>query len=287
MGYIEFLADCAKANRSIVCLGLDPILEKLPPSVAGREERIVGFFSEIVDAALCEQQVLAGASIGAIKPNYAYFAQYGFDGLRALKALIDRYKGKVPIIFDGKRGDIGRSSEAYAKEVFDFWNADATTVSPYMGEDSVMPFIERCKQGRGVYILCKTSNSGSHDLQSMVLDNGKQVFAHVASKMEKWHVDGVGAVFGATYIDELETIIWQFYDSHKKLPLLIPGVGAQGGSAADTAKILRTVWRETLPLHRINSSSGITYAYQKYGSTDYVGCALKEIGRLNQEIGAI
>ena len=282
MGYLEFLDSSAKAGKSIVCLGLDPALEKLPPSVLPREERITAFFSEIIDASLAQSP-----AIGAIKPNYAYFAQYGFDGLRSLKTLIDRYRGKLPIILDAKRGDIGKSSEAYAKEAFEFWNADAVTVSPYMGEDSVKPFLDFCQHGRGVYVLCRTTNNGSYDLQSMVLDNGKQVFSHVAGKMEKWHVNGMGAVFGANYIDELESIIWAFYDAHKKLPLLIPGVGAQGASAAQTAKVLRSVWSESLPLHRINSSSGITYAFQKENSADYVGCALKEIEKLNREIGAI
>ena len=144
MGYIEFLRDSARERQSMVCFGLDPVLESMPESLMQpREERIVYYFTQIIDAALAEKQ-----SIGALKPNYAYFAQYGFDGLRALQTLISQYKGRLPIILDAKRGDIGRSSEAYAKEVFDFWNADATTVSPYMGYDSVLPFLERCSAGK-------------------------------------------------------------------------------------------------------------------------------------------
>lgn len=280
--YLELLSESAKERNSIVCFGLDPDLSQLPHSALGREERITSFFSEIIDASLQQS-----SSIGALKPNYAYFAQYGFDGLRSLKALIDKYKGKLPIIFDGKRGDIGKSSEAYAKEAFDFWNADALTVSPYMGFDSVSPFLERCKSGKGAYILCRTSNAGAADFQSLSSESGKQFFMEVAQKMHKWHTNGMGAVLGATALEELEAVLWLFYDSHKQLPLLIPGVGAQGASAAETAKTLRAVWSESMPLHRINSSSAIAYAYKKKGTDDYVGAALEAIARMNKEIGEI
>lgn len=280
--YLDYLSDTAKERQSIVCFGLDPSLDQMPHSALPREERIVSFFSEIIDASLQQPQ-----SISALKPNYAYFAQYGFDGLRALKSLIDKYKGKLPIIFDGKRGDIGKSSEAYAKEAFDFWNADSLTVAPYMGYDSVSPFLERCALGKGAYILCRTSNKGAADFQSLPVENGKQLFMEVAQKMFKWHVSGMGAVLGATALDELEAVMWLFYDSHKQLPLLIPGVGAQGASAAETAKTLRSVWSESMPLHRINSSSAIAYAYKKTGTDDYVGAALEEIARMNKEIGKI
>lgn len=280
--YLQLLRDSARERSSIVCFGLDPDLSQMPHSSLPREERIVQFFSEIIEAALQQSP-----SISALKPNYAYFAQYGFDGLRALKTLIDKYKGKLPIILDAKRGDIGKSSEAYAKEAFDFWNADAVTVSPYMGYDSLLPFLNRCKEGRGAYVLCRTSNEGAKDFQSLNTDSGKQLFMEVAAKMEKWHVDGMGAVVGAAALEELEAVLWFFYDSKKQLPLLVPGVGAQGASAADTAKLLRSVWSESLPLHRINSSSAIAYAYKKAGTDDFAGAALEEIARMNKEIGKI
>ena len=281
--YLELLAESAREHKSIACFGLDPDISQMPSSLMQpREEKIVYFFSQIIDAALAQSP-----SIGAIKPNYAYFAQYGFDGLRAMKAIIDKYKGKLPIILDAKRGDIGKSSEAYAKEAFDFWNADAVTVSPYMGYDSVSPFLERCKSGKGAYILCRTSNAGAADFQSLVIESRKQLFFEVAQKMHKWHVDGMGAVIGATALEELEAVLWIFYDSKKQLPILIPGVGAQGASAAETAKLLRTVWSDSMPLHRINSSSAIAYAYKKAGSDDFVGAALAEIRRMNSEIGKV
>lgn len=282
MDYYEFLKDSARERQSIACFGLDPDLPQMPPSPLGREERIVQFFSEITDAALAQPQ-----SIGALKPNYAYFAQYGFEGLRALQSLINRYKGRLPIILDVKRGDIGKSSEAYSKECFDFWNADAITVSPYMGSDSLAPFFSRCKAGRGVYVLCRTSNAGASDFQLKVLDNNRQFFMQVAQEVEKWHQPGVGLVMGAASQDELEGALWLFHDSKKPVSFLVPGVGSQGGSAAECAKTLRSVWSEILPLHRINSSSAIAYAFAKKGTEDYVGAALEEIRKLNAEIGKI
>ncbi|VVC02070.1 Orotidine 5'-phosphate decarboxylase [uncultured archaeon] len=284
MGYLKLLRDSAKERQSIVCFGLDPIIESMPDSLMQpREERIVYYFTQIIDAALAEKQSLA-----ALKPNYAYFAQYGFDGLRALQRLIQQYKGKLPIILDAKRGDIGRSSEAYAREVFDFWNADAVTVSPYMGYDSVAPFLERCgNAGKGAYILCRTSNSGSEDLQMKLTEDSKPLYLHVAKKLEKWYVPGMGAVVGAKEPEELELVMWDFYDSHKEIPLLVPGVGAQGTSASMVARTLRTVWLDAFPIHRINSSSAIAYAYRKKGTADFVGAALAEIQKLNREIGDV
>ncbi len=267
----------------MVCFGLDPDISQMPDSLMqSREEKIVYFYTQIIDAALSQPK-----SISALKPNYAFFAQYGFDGLRALKAIIERYSGKLPVILDAKRGDIGKSSEAYANEVFNFWGADAVTISPYMGYDSVLPFIERCKTGKGAYILCRTSNAGAADFQSLRTEGNRQLFMEVADKIGKWHFPGVGAVMGATALDEIESMMWIFYDSHKKLPLLVPGVGAQGASAADTVRVLRSVWSETLHLHRINSSSGISYAYKKTGSSDFVGAALAEIAKMNAEIGRV
>ncbi|MFA6213920.1 MAG: orotidine-5'-phosphate decarboxylase, partial [Candidatus Micrarchaeia archaeon] len=187
MGYLELLESSAAERASIACFGLDPDLSQFPALPAeGSEAKIVSFFSQIADAALAE-----GKSVSALKPNYAYFAQYGFEGLRALKSLIERYKGKLPIILDAKRADIGKSSEAYAEEAFGFWGADALTVSPYMGHDSLSPFLARCKQGGGMYVLCRTSNPGASDFQSLALEGGRPLFLEVARKLEKWHVDGM------------------------------------------------------------------------------------------------
>jgi orotidine-5'-phosphate decarboxylase len=285
--YSEFLCSSALSSKSILCFGLDPVLEKIPESVAGDiTERITGYFSQIIDATL----IPPNPSISALKPNIAYFAQYGFEGLLALEQLMGKYRGKLPIILDAKRGDIGSSSDAYAREAFGVWDADAVTVSPYMGKDSLQPFLNYCQspENRGVYVLCRTSNQGAKDFQSLYTEDGKnRVFLEVADKIAKWGSDGTGAVVGATDTEELEKICWILYDSGKKLPLLIPGVGAQGGSASEVAKVLRTVSAADLPLHRINSSSAISYAYQKAQTDDFVHAALDEIGKLNREIGKI
>ena len=283
MGYLELLASSAEERQSIACFGLDPDLAQFPSLPAqGNEEKIISFFSQIIDASLSESR-----SISALKPNYAYFAQYGFEGLRALKSLIGRYSGKLPIILDAKRGDIGKSSAAYAVEAFDFWGADALTVSPYMGYDSLSPFFDRCKKGNGVYVLCRTSNPGAADFQSANMESGRPLFLEVARKLEKWHTNGVGAVLGATALDELESTMWIFYDAKKRLPLLVPGVGAQGASAAEAAGVLRAVWPDAFSIHRVNSSSAIAYAHKRKGTDDFVGAALAEIKRMNGEIGRV
>ncbi len=280
--YLSLLRENAQAHRSIVCFGLDPDINKIPATIItnSTEEKITKFYSDIIDSLPSDK-----SSVSALKPNYAWFAQYGFDGLRALKALIDKYRGNYTIIFDGKRGDIGTSSEAYAREAFDFFGAHALTVSPYMGEDSVKPFIKRCSEGRGIYILCRTSNSGASDFQSqdMALTE-KPLYISVAKKALEWHADGVGLVIGATNTDELEGIYWAIEPTGKEVPFLIPGVGAQGGSAADVAKTLRSVASGQLLLHRINASSSIAYAWQKKETSDYVGAALSEIDSMNRAI---
>ncbi|MBI2144516.1 orotidine-5'-phosphate decarboxylase [Candidatus Woesearchaeota archaeon] len=275
--YTELLEKTAERNGSISCFGMDPAIEKIPVKGSNNCERIAKFYSEIL-AAVADK-------IAAVKPNYAFFAQYGLDGLRAMEAVIAAAKKKkLPVILDAKRGDIGKSSEAYSKEVFGIWKADAVTVSPYMGMDSVAPFIQWCGKGKGVYVLVRTSNPGAADLQQLQLKNGKDVFMETAAKVAEWHKDGVGAVVGATNTTELERIAKFFAASGKRMPLLIPGVGSQGGSAKDVAAVLRKIYGNTM-MHRINSSSAISYAYEKTGSSDYVGAAEKAVDGLNSEIG--
>ncbi|MCX8197337.1 MAG: orotidine-5'-phosphate decarboxylase [Candidatus Micrarchaeota archaeon] len=283
MSYLELLSEHAERRNSILCFGIDPDLAQMPQMHADTaEEKIVKFFSDIIDAALQQEKTFS-----AIKPNYAYFAQYGFEGLRALYRLIQKYRGQLPIILDAKRGDIGKSSSAYAQECFSFWGADATTVSPYMGSDSIEPFLSFCKQAKGVYVLCRTSNSGAFDFQALAAEDGKELYLHVAQKIAKWYTPGIGAVVGATGLQELEKIVWVFYDAGLKVPLLIPGVGTQGGSASQTSDVLRSIWPQSMPLHRINASSSIAYAWKKAESQDYVGEALRQIESLNRQIGKI
>ncbi len=276
MNFLELLQKTAERNNSVVCFGMDPVVERIPVKGSNIGRRITKFYSEILAAVADE--------IGAVKPNYAFFAQYGFEGLKAMETLIAAAKKeKLPVILDAKRGDIGRSGEAYSKEVFEVWKADAVTVSPYMGADSVTPFIQWCSKGKGVYVLVRTSNPGAADLQQLQLKNGKEVFMEAAAKVAEWHKPGVGAVVGATNIFELRKVLEFFAGTGKKIPLLIPGVGAQGGNAADVAALLRRT-TGSIKLHRISSSSGISYAYEDYGG-DYAKAALRAVKELNGEIG--
>lgn len=276
MNFTTKLIKAAEERNSIACLGMDPVLEEIPVKEQSPNRKIVKFYEDIIEA--------TAESIGAVKPNYAFFAQYGFPGLRALKKVISTCRNKkLPVILDAKRGDIGKSSEAYANEAFKFWKADAVTVSPYMGKDSVQPFIDHCSSGKGVYVLVRTSNKGAEDLQGLSSSNGKKMFMETAGKLAEWHAEGVGAVVGATNTAELKAVAEFFAASGKNIPLLIPGVGAQGGSAKEVADILRKIG--DLKMHRINSSSGISYAYKKQGTDDYVGAAEKAVKELNDEIG--
>ncbi len=281
VSYCEKLSASAQKHGSILCFGIDPVLEKIPTTKKNTtRERIVKFYSSIIDS------VPEDPGISALKPNYAYFAQYGWDGLQALQDLIYRYYGRYPIILDAKRGDIGATSMAYAKECFDFWGADSVTLSPYMGQDSLSPFFERFAQGRGGYMLCRTSNAGAADFQTLTIKETKRaLYLEVLDKALHWHQDGLGLVVGATAPVELEAVVKIISQSGQGVPLLIPGVGTQGGSPEEVGRILRTLDKEHFGLHRVNASSSIAYGYLKNKQTDYVESALLEISRINKALG--
>ena len=274
MPFIEKLQQTAVKANSIACMGMDPEIERIPVRARSKEEKIVKFYTELLEQ--------VSAKIAAVKPNYAFFAQYGFEGLNALKnVIVESRKRKLLVILDAKRGDIGKSSAAYAKEAFDFWGADAVTVAPYMGWDSIAPFAEYCRKGKGVYVLAHTSNPGAEDLQHLKTGM-EQVYEKTCEMIARNWQPGVCAVAGATYIEELRKVQGAFSRSGKKVPLLVPGVGTQGANAAQVAQEL-----QNKTIHRINSSSAINYAYEKYKTTDYAGAALRAVDELNREIGRI
>jgi orotidine-5'-phosphate decarboxylase len=280
MDYVELLRNAAIENKSIVCMGMDPSLERIPLKIDDTEKKITKFYKDILDAAESEN-----SRPGIVKPNYAFYAQYGFPGLKALQNVIDEcHRKKLLVILDAKRADIGKTSEASAREAFEFWNCDAVTIAPYMGRDSITPFTEYCKKGRGVYILVRTSNIGALDLQNIEID-GKKLFMKTAELVSgEWFSAGIGAVVGATAPKELGEISTFFVKTGRKIPFLIPGVGAQGGTASEVVSELRKS-RNDLAIHRINSSSGINYACEKYKTDDYAGAAVKALKELNKEIG--
>ncbi len=278
MSYVDDLRERAENVKSIVCMGIDPIIDKIPFKGDLRQV-IEDFYLNILKE--MDKRNLYPA---VIKPNIAYFEQYGFDGLNALMTIISQYKSSgIPVLLDAKRGDIGKTSVAYAKSVFEFWDSGAVTIAPYMGTDSVEPFIEWCGEGKGVYILCRTSNRGAADLQDLKVD-GVPVYMKLAENILQWHKPGVGAVVGATYLKELEEISRFFVESKKEVPLLIPGAGSQGGSAGEVVDVLKKTKNDIL-IHRVNSSSGINYAYIEKNTSDYAKAAVDAIESLNNEIG--
>ncbi len=280
MSYVDDLRERAIKVNSIVCMGIDPVIEKIP--IQGDIRQVIEEFY----LAILKEMDKRNLYPSVVKPNIAYFEQYGFDGLQALKTIISQCKSAgIPILLDAKRGDIGRTSMAYAKSAFEFWNSDAVTIAPYMGSDSVGPFIEWCEKGKGVYILCRTSNKGAVDLQDLKVD-GVSVYMKLAENIIEWYKPGVGAVVGATYLQELEEISKFFVESKKEVPLLIPGVGSQGGGAREVVDVLKKTNNDIL-LHRINSSSGINYAYMKSDTSDYAKAAVDALDTLNKEIGPL
>jgi orotidine-5'-phosphate decarboxylase len=284
LSFSALLAKRFAATGSLVCLGLDPVLERIPQKKDSAKETLTSFFISILDE--CEK---ADCLPNVVKPNIAFFSQYGLEGLHALESVIAHAHGlDLPVILDAKRGDIGRTSAAYATEAFDMWKADAVTIAPYMGSDSVRPFIERAeKEGKGVYVLVRTSNVGATDFQTLRLADGSQLFEAVARKVAQWGTDAngnVGAVVGATSVSELSQLASFFAACDPVVPLLIPGVGAQGGSAAD---VVRTLSSNGYALQNalINASSSVLYAHEKNQSVPFAQAAVAELKKLQSECG--
>jgi orotidine-5'-phosphate decarboxylase len=248
--FINKLNAAWAANDSLLCVGLDPDMERLPPQFRGDPDGITRFCTEIIDAT---------ADLAcAFKPQIAYFAALGAERqLEAICAYLRANYPEIPLILDSKRGDIGATAKQYAREAYDRYGADAVTVSPYMGSDSVEPYMEWTD--RGVIVLCRTSNAGGSDLQFLQVD-GKPLYQHVAALVsQKWNANGQCAlVVGATFPEELAQVRAIVGD----MPLLVPGIGAQGGDIAATVKSGRTAAGTGM---MINSSRAILYAPQKAG----------------------
>ena len=294
MSYIDKLRKSTRNSGSIICMGLDPVCEYLPEIKGSVEERITSFFKELFSE-MIKRNILPGA----FKPNLGFFTTLDrprenvFDGSMALVKILsflDELFPYIPIILDYKRGDIARSSENYAKEGFVTWGCDGVTVSPWMGSDSVQPFFkEAALHNGGVYLLNRTSNPGGKEFQNAVTgENGQPLFKMVAEKIMHWAMEypGTGAVVGATSLRELEEIT--AYYSGKEIPLLIPGVGSQGGSATDVVRVLNSN-DYSIPLVRINASSGITHPWAKTGDAlpaNWKQLCIDNLERLNDEAGS-
>jgi len=248
--FIEKLSAAWTANNSLLCVGLDPDIVKFPGQLQGRPDAIFTFCKAIIDA--------TADTACAFKPQIAYFAALrAEDQLEAICAYLRETCPQIPIVLDAKRGDIGATAEQYAREAFERYGADAVTVNPYMGFDSVAPYLEW--KDRGVIILCRTSNPGGSDLQFLKAD-GKPIYQHVAQLVaEKWNINGqCGLVVGATFPEELAQVRRIVGD----MPLLVPGVGAQGGDIEATVNAGRTANGTGM---MINSSRAILYAKANAG----------------------
>ena len=278
MDFLDLLKISYKKFNSVICLGLDPVIEEIPLS-GDPHDIIIAFYEEILNK-IIQKKIFPSA----VKPNYAFYAQYGIRGIEALETIISIYKKEgFPVILDVKRGDIGKTARAYAREAFDFFQADSVTLSPYMGYDSIQPFIEYYPN-KGCYILTKTSNQSSSDLQDIRVDRDP-LYIHVAHKIIDWYYPGIGSVVGATYPEQLADIMQIFIKSSREIPLLIPGVGTQGGSIESVMKII--LLQKDFTIHRINSSSGINYAYKKYSNLHFAEAAVTELKNLNDTIASL
>ncbi|WP_374592673.1 orotidine-5'-phosphate decarboxylase [Aquabacterium sp.] len=253
MSFIQQLRDAERLHDSMLCVGLDPEPAKFPGAWKGDASRIYDFCAAIVDA--------TKDLVCAFKPQIAYFAAHrAEDQLERLMAHIKRVAPQMPVILDAKRGDIGSTAEQYAKEAFERYGADAVTLSPFMGFDTIEPYLRW--GNKGVFLLCRTSNPGGSDLQNQRLADvagQPRLYEHLAALAQgPWNTNGqLGLVVGATFPQEIERV----RELAPTLPLLIPGVGAQGGDAVAT---VRAGWRgsaeQTTGPILVNSSRAVLYA---------------------------
>ncbi len=266
MNFVDQLRAAERQNASLLCVGLDPEPAKFPDKYKGDASKIYDFCAAIVDA--------TADLVIAFKPQIAYFAAHrAEDQLERLMAHMRRTAPQVPIILDAKRGDIGSTAEQYAKEAFERYGADAITLSPFMGFDSLQPYLKY--HGKGAFLLCRTSNPGGDDLQNQRLasvDGQPLLYEHIAKLAQgPWNLNGqLGLVVGATYPAEIERV----RAVAPTVPLLIPGVGAQGGDALATVKAgWRAVNGETTAPIVVNSSRAVLYASS---GADFVAAARQE-----------
>ena len=248
MTFLDMLGAAERQNNSMLCVGLDPEPARFPGQLNGDASKIYDFCAAIVDA--------TADLVSAFKPQIAYFAAHrAEDQLERLIAHMRRAAPQVPVILDAKRGDIGSTAAQYAIEAFERYGADAVTLSPFMGFDSVTPYLKY--HGKGAFLLCRTSNPGGDDLQNQRLasvEGQPLLYEHIARLAQgPWNLNGqLGLVVGATYPAEIERV----RAVAPTVPLLIPGVGAQGGDALATVK---AGWRPGAPIV-VNSSRAILYA---------------------------
>lgn len=245
--FVEKLQAAIQKNKSLLCVGLDVDAELAPPHLLEREDWIVEFNRGIIEST---QDLVC-----AYKPNVAFYETHGALGMRALKATLELIPDEIPVIADAKRGDIGNTASAYASAMFDHFGFHAVTVNPYLGHDSLEPFLER--EDRGIIILCKTSNPGSSDFQDILCQFDERIvplWEVVAERVVEWNTRGnCGLVVGATYPAILERVRGIARD----LPILVPGIGPQAGDLQG-AVCAGAPHPDSLAM--INAARGVIYA---------------------------
>lgn len=277
MNFTDQLAQAQRQNDSLLCVGLDPEPARFPGAWKGQADRIFDFCAAIVDA--------TKDLVCAFKPQIAYFAAHrAEDQLERLMVHMRRVAPHVPVILDAKRGDIGSTAEQYAREAFERYQADAVTLSPFMGFDTMEPFLKY--PGKGLILLCRTSNPGGSDLQNLRLADipgQPRVYEHVAAQAQgPWNTSGqMGLVVGATFPEEIARV----RELAPTLPLLIPGVGAQGGDAMATVKAgLKTAASGVVTgTIIVNSSRAVLYASS---GDDFASAARKAAQDTRQVLNA-
>jgi orotidine-5'-phosphate decarboxylase len=284
MSYQEKVAARTRKAGNTVCVGMDPILRKIPGD-GSPEEKIKRFYSDLLEAMLARKVLPA-----AVKPNIAYYEAVSLSCLQVLKDLMDAYRAAgILVILDAKRGDISSTSGAYAQMAFQVFGADAVTAAPYMGLDTIKPFQEVAK-GHGTYVLVRTSNPSAKDFQDLpVGPEGIPLYRKVAEKLADWNDGSLGAVVGATAPRELRDLLAYWKGRGREVPVLIPGIaiagvsGGQTGSVAEVYQAIKDAGSDPW-LHLINSSSGINYAYEKFPAIKPAQASVHALEELISEI---
>lgn len=290
MSFADRLTDAMRTKCSPILLGLDPRVDLIPEDcfTKGKSD-LEGIAKGFENFAFRLMEVLA-PHVAAIKPQIAFYEAFGLAGLQAYVNILNKAKELNLIsIADIKRGDIGSTAEAYAQAHLGGPNpgpfeADAVTINPWLGEDSLEPFFKRCQEReKGVYLLLHTSNPGSKDLQECELGQGGQLYQHLATMIDQWQnkwtpegdYSSIGVVVGATYPEQLVELKAQL----PRAPFLVPGYGSQGGKGKDVASLYDDEWTP----HLINASRSLTFAYRETGTTLEEG-ALQAAEAMKQDI---
>ncbi len=264
MNALEKLYEKNKENK-FVCVGLDTDINKLPSFLKSSDNPVLTFNKNIIEA--------TKEYAAAYKINFAFYEKDGVDGIKNLSETLSFIPEDILTIADAKRGDIGNTSKMYAESVFEHFNFDSVTLNPLMGYDSLKPFLDYLDKLH--FILALTSNPGSADFEKLQLKDGSFLFQKIIDKVKEWNErNNCGIVFGATNSNELAENI----DRIDSLPVLLPGVGAQGGSLSDVVTLFKRKGRTG---YLINVSRGIIY---KCSDENFAGCAKDELMRLNKEI---